>query len=70
MAHRKGFVIIVLAQMHFIQRKQFNDRNVTSHNFKQISRLKTSPECFHGPLKMLWPATCVRRPLIAHRCPK
>jgi len=29
-------VFIVLVQMHFIQRKQFIETNVTSHTFQQI----------------------------------
>jgi len=53
--HRK---VIVLVQMHFIQCKQFSETNETSHAFKQISDLKIFPECFRGPLKMLWRATC------------
>jgi len=35
--------------MHFIQRKQFSKKNVTSHAFLQISGLKIFPECFRGP---------------------
>ena len=31
---------------------------VTSHAFEQISDLKIFPECFRGPLKTLWQATC------------
>jgi len=46
----------VLVQMHFIQRKQFNETNATSHTFQQISHLQIFPECLCGPLKMLWPA--------------
>jgi len=61
MAHKKGFIIIVLVQVHFIQQKQFNDRNVNSHNFKQISELKTFPDCFRGP-------HVARGPLFAHPC--
>ena len=53
--HRK---CIVLVQMHFIQRKQFSETNVTSHAFEQISDLKIFLECFRGPLKTLWWATC------------
>jgi len=37
-------LFIVLVQMHFIQRKQFNETNVTSHAFQQISYLKIFPE--------------------------
>jgi len=44
--------------MHFVQRKQFNERNVISHIFQQISDLSISPECFRGPLKTLWWTTC------------
>jgi len=40
---RKG---IVLVQMHFIQRKQFSETNVTSYAFQQISDYKIFPECF------------------------
>ena len=47
--------------MHFIQRKQFSKTNVTSHAFQQISGLKIFPECFRGPLKTLWRATCGRQ---------
>jgi len=64
MVHRKGFIIIVFVKMHFIQRNQFNETNVTSHNFQQISGLKIFPECFRGPLKTLWRATF--GPLIVH----
>jgi len=37
---------IVLVQMHFIQRKQFSETNVTLglHAFQQISDLKIFPE--------------------------
>ena len=35
MVHRKG-IFIVLVQMHFIQRKQFSETNVTLHAFQQI----------------------------------
>jgi len=47
--------------MHFIQRKQFSETNVTLHPFKQISDLKIFSECFRGPLKTPWWATCVPR---------
>jgi len=40
--------------MNFIKRKQFSEANVISHAFQQISDLKIFPECFPGPLKMLW----------------
>jgi len=37
MVHRKDSrLFIVLVQMHFIQRKQFNETNVTLHAFQQI----------------------------------
>jgi len=36
MSHRKYFIIIVLVQIHFIKRKQFNVTNVTSHNFNKV----------------------------------
>jgi len=45
-------------QIHFIQRKQFNETNVTSHPFQQISNFNFFSECFCGPLKTLWRATC------------
>jgi len=35
MVHRKG-IVHVLAQMHFIQRKQFSETNVTSHPFQRM----------------------------------
>ena len=44
-------------QIHFIQRKQFNETDVTSHAFQQISSLKFFSEWYRRPLKMLWPAT-------------
>jgi len=56
--HRES---IVLVQMHFIQRKQFSKTNVTSHAFEQISDFKIFLECFRGPLKTLWRATCCLR---------
>jgi len=31
--HRKGFIIIVFEQIHFIRRKKFNVTNVNSHKF-------------------------------------
>jgi len=37
-------VSIVLVQMHFIQRKQFSETNVTLHAFQEISDLKIFPE--------------------------
>jgi len=39
--------------MHFIQRQQFIESNVTSHPFQQISDLKIFPESFHGSQKTL-----------------
>jgi len=57
MVHRKG-IIHFLVQMHFIQRKQFRETNVTSHAFQHISDLKIFPECFCGSLKTLWLVTC------------
>jgi len=44
--------------MRFIQRKQFNEANVTSYACLHISHLNIFPECFRGPLKTLWWATC------------
>jgi len=38
-------VFVVVMQMHFIQRKQFSETNVTLHAFQQISDLKIFPEC-------------------------
>jgi len=54
-------LFIVLVQMHFIQRKQFSETNVTSHAFQQISDLKIFSKYFRGPLKTLWRATCCPR---------
>jgi len=45
-------------QMHFIQGKQFNEAHVTSCACLDISHLNIFPECFRGPLKTLWWATC------------
>jgi len=53
MVHRKA-LFIVLVQMHFIQRKQFSETNVTLHVFQPISHFQTFPECFCRSLKMLW----------------
>ena len=59
MVHRtKTIIHIVLVQMHFIQREQFSETNVTLHAFQHISYLKVFPECFCGPLITLWWATC------------
>jgi len=33
-------LFIVLVQMHFIQRKQFNETNATSHAFQKNLRLE------------------------------
>jgi len=36
MVHRKGFAIIVLVQIRFIQSKQFNETHIyISHTFSQ-----------------------------------
>jgi len=51
----------VFVQIHFIQQKQFNETNVTSHAFQQISNLKFFSECFCGPLKTVGRATCSPR---------
>jgi len=42
MVHRKGFYysLITLVQIRFIQPKQFNETNVTLHNFQKNSDLK------------------------------
>jgi len=37
--------------MHFVQRKQFSETNITSHVLQQILDLKIIPECFRGPQK-------------------
>jgi len=58
----QGFNIVVPVEMHYIQRKQFNVTNLTSHN----PDIKISTECVRGPLKMLWRATCGQR---AINCP-
>jgi len=49
-------LFIVLVQMHFMQREQFSETNVTSHTLQQISQMQIFPECFWGSLKMLQPA--------------
>jgi len=54
-------LFIALVQIHFIQRKQFNETNVTSHALQQTSNLKFFSECFRGPLKMVERATCSPR---------
>jgi len=54
-------LFIVLVQIHFIQRKQFNEANVTSHVFQQISNLKFFSECFREQLKTAGRATCSPR---------
>ena len=64
MVHRKGSNIIGFEQINFIRRKQYCKKCKLRH----ISHLKIFPECFHGPLKMLWPAGHI--PLIAHPCPR
>jgi len=51
-------IFIVVVQMHFIQRKQFNETNLNLQAFQRITDLKIFPECFRGPLKTLWRATC------------
>jgi len=48
----------ILVHIHFIQCKQFNVTNVTSHTLQKISVLKIFPECFRESLKPLWRATC------------
>jgi len=50
-------LFVVLVQINFIQRKQFNETTVTSHAFQQVSNSKIFSECFRGPLKTLWRAT-------------
>jgi len=44
--------------MHFIQHKQLNETNVTSHTFQQTSTLKILAECFCGSPKTLWWVRC------------
>jgi len=44
--------------MHFFQRKQVSETNVTSRTFQQIPDLKIFPECCREPLIVLWRATC------------
>jgi len=36
-------------QIHFIQRKQFNETNATSNVFQQMPDLKIFSECFRRP---------------------
>ena len=48
----------------FVQHKQFSEATVTSYAFLHISDLKIFPECFRGPLKTLWLATCGPRACI------
>ena len=55
MAHRQGFNIVVLMQMHFIQCKQLSDKCHLTH-FSKNFRFKVFAECVHGPLKTLWRA--------------
>jgi len=40
--------------MHFIQRKQFSEANVTSDAFQPTGDMKIFPKCFHGLLIALW----------------
>jgi len=47
--------------IRFIQRKQFNETNVTSHDFQQISNSNIFSKRFRGLLKTLWRATCNAR---------
>jgi len=58
----KNALFIVRLHMHFIQRKQFSEKNVTSHTFPQMSHLQIFPECFCRPLNMLWQAMYGQRP--------
>jgi len=51
-------LFIVLVQMQFIQRAQFNETNVTSHAFQHISDIKVFPECFCRPVITLWRVIC------------
>jgi len=41
-----------------MQCKQFSETNAILDAFQQISNLKVFLECFRGPLKTLWRATC------------
>jgi len=55
-------------EIHFIQRKQSNETNVTSHTFQQISYLNIFAECFRGPLKTLYRPHAARGPVVGpHR---
>jgi len=54
MVYRQGINIIVLVQIHFIQRKEISVTYLTSYT----SDLKIFAECVLGPLKTLWQATC------------
>jgi len=57
MVNRKN-IFHCSCEIYFIQCKQFSGTNVISHAFQQISDLKIFPECFCGPLKILWWAIC------------
>jgi len=54
MVHRKGSSMVGFEQINFIRRKQY----CSKCKLTQISHLKIFPECFCGPLKILWRATC------------
>jgi len=50
--------------MHFIQRKQFSETNVTSRALQQILYFKIFPECFRGPLMELYGLHAASRPVV------
>jgi len=50
MVHRKGSNVIGFEKINFIRRKQYCNKCKITQN----SHLKIFPECFRGPLKMLW----------------
>jgi len=50
-------------QIHFIQRKQFNETNVTSHDFLQISNLKIFLNASVGHWKRCGGPYAAREPL-------
>jgi len=67
MVHIKGIIHCFFMQTHFIQRKQFNETNITSHAFQQISNLKIFSECFRGSLKTMCRAICGQQALVKLR---
>jgi len=65
MLHRNG---IVLVQMHFIQRKQFCETNVTSHAFQQISDFKIFLNASAGHWKCCGGPHATRGPAVGPHC--